>query len=201
MALSEQEIIRREKLQSLRNLGINPYPANLFPVNHTSKQIKESFEEGKKVIVAGGDKMSSIVDYGDRTTCIIFGDGAGAVLLEANTEGYGVLDSILRSDGAGCAHLHMKAGGSLKPPSMETVAAKEHFIFQDGQPVFKFAVKGKRYTGNFEVHHLDGKVKCHAFDFKPGQFDLDMPYVLSIDREARMWDFPSLDGNGFDEEG
>ena len=63
---------------------------------------------------------------------------------------------------------------------------------------FKFAVKGKRYTGNFEVHHLDGKVKCHAFDFKPGQFDLDMPYVLSIDREARMWDFPSLDRNGFD---
>src|SRR5215813_9829422 len=67
----------------------------------------------KKVVVAGGDKMSSIVDYSDRATCIIFGDGAAAVLLEANTEGYGVQDSILRSDGAGCTHLHMKAGGSL----------------------------------------------------------------------------------------
>jgi 3-oxoacyl-[acyl-carrier-protein] synthase-3 len=96
----------------------------------------------KKVIVAGGDKMSAIVDYSDRTTCIIFGDGAGAVLLEANTEGYGVLDSILKSDGAGCNHLHMKAGGSLRPASAETVANKEHFIYQEGQPVFKAAVKG-----------------------------------------------------------
>jgi 3-oxoacyl-[acyl-carrier-protein] synthase-3 len=96
----------------------------------------------KKVIVAGGDKMSSIVDYSDRTTCIIFGDGAAAVLLEASTEGYGVLDSILKSDGAGCQHLHMKAGGSLRPASVETVANKEHFIYQEGQPVFKAAVKG-----------------------------------------------------------
>jgi 3-oxoacyl-[acyl-carrier-protein] synthase-3 len=96
----------------------------------------------KKVIVAGGDKMSSIIDYSDRTTCIIFGDGAGAVLLEANTEGYGVLDSILRSDGAGCQHLHMKAGGSLRPATAETVANKEHYIYQEGQPVFKAAVKG-----------------------------------------------------------
>jgi 3-oxoacyl-[acyl-carrier-protein] synthase-3 len=96
----------------------------------------------KKVVVAGGDKMSSIVDYSDRTTCIIFGDGAGAVLLEPNTEGYGVLDSILRSDGSGCQHLHMKGGGSLRPASAETVANKEHYIYQEGQPVFKFAVKG-----------------------------------------------------------
>jgi 3-oxoacyl-[acyl-carrier-protein] synthase-3 len=94
------------------------------------------------VIVAGGDKMSSIVDYSDRTTCIIFGDGGAAVLLEANTEGYGVQDSILRSDGAGCPHLHMKAGGSLRPATAETVANKEHFIYQEGQPVFKAAVKG-----------------------------------------------------------
>ncbi len=96
----------------------------------------------KKVVVVGADKMSAIVDYTDRTTCILFGDGAGAVLLEPNYEGYGVLDSILRSDGSGGPYLHMKAGGSLKPASAETVANKEHFIYQDGQPVFKAAVKG-----------------------------------------------------------
>lgn len=96
----------------------------------------------KKVVVCGADKMSAIVDYTDRTTCIIFGDGAGAVLLEPNTEGLGVLDSILRSDGSGCQFLHMKAGGSLRPASIETVNAKQHYIYQDGQPVFKFAVKG-----------------------------------------------------------
>jgi len=96
----------------------------------------------KKVVVVGADKMSAIVDYSDRTTCVLFGDGAGAVLLEPNTEGYGVLDSILRSDGSGANYLHQKAGGSLRPASMATVAAKEHFIYQDGQPVFKFAVKG-----------------------------------------------------------
>lgn len=96
----------------------------------------------KKVVVVGADKMSSIIDYSDRATCIIFGDGAGAVLLEPNTEGYGVNDSILRSDGAGCPHLHMKAGGSLRPATYETVANKEHFAYQEGQPVFKAAVKG-----------------------------------------------------------
>jgi 3-oxoacyl-[acyl-carrier-protein] synthase III len=96
----------------------------------------------KKVIVVGADKMSAIVDYSDRTTCIIFGDGAGAVLLEPNTEGYGVLDSILKSDGTGAPHLHMKGGGSLRPSSAETVANKEHYIYQEGQSVFKFAVKG-----------------------------------------------------------
>lgn len=96
----------------------------------------------KKVVVVGADKMSAIVDYTDRTTCILFGDAAGAVLLEPNTDGFGVLDSILKTDGIGKEYLHQKAGGSLKPASMETVAAKEHFIFQDGQPVFKFAVKG-----------------------------------------------------------
>jgi 3-oxoacyl-[acyl-carrier-protein] synthase III len=96
----------------------------------------------KKVVVCGADKMSSIIDYNDRATCIIFGDGAGAVLLEPNEEGYGVLDSILRSDGSGCQYLHMKAGGSKKPASIETVMAKEHYVYQEGQPVFKFAVKG-----------------------------------------------------------
>jgi len=96
----------------------------------------------KKVVVVGGDKMSSIVDYSDRTICVLFGDGAGAVLLEPNYEGYGILDSILRSDGSGGSVLHMKAGGSLRPSTYETVANKEHYIFQEGQSVFKFAVKG-----------------------------------------------------------
>lgn len=96
----------------------------------------------KKVIVVGADKMSSIIDYTDRTTCIIFGDGAGAVLLEANEEGFGMQDSILKSDGSGRQYLHMKAGGSVKPATAETVLAKEHFVYQEGQAVFKFAVKG-----------------------------------------------------------
>lgn len=95
----------------------------------------------KKVIVIGADKMSSIINYEDRATCIIFGDGAGAVLLEPNTDGYGVMDSILRSDGAGRAYLHQKAGGSAKPATIETVMNKEHYVYQEGQTVFKFAVK------------------------------------------------------------
>lgn len=96
----------------------------------------------KKVIVVGVDKMSAIIDYTDRATCIIFGDGAGAVLLEPTNDGSGVLDSILRSDGSGRHYLHMKAGGSVKPATVETVMAKEHFAYQEGQAVFKFAVKG-----------------------------------------------------------
>ncbi|MCF8371061.1 MAG: ketoacyl-ACP synthase III [Bacteroidales bacterium] len=95
----------------------------------------------KKVIVVGADKMSSIADYTDRTTCIIFGDAAGAVLIEPNSNGYGIQDSILRSDGSGRIHLHQKAGGSVKPASHETVDAREHYIYQEGQAVFKFAVK------------------------------------------------------------
>ncbi|MFC4262246.1 beta-ketoacyl-ACP synthase III [Ferruginibacter yonginensis] len=96
----------------------------------------------KKIIIVGSDKMSSIVDYTDRTTCVIFGDGAAAVLLEPNMEGLGLVDSILKSDGSGRNFLHMKAGGSVKPSSVETVMAKEHYIYQEGQTVFKFAVKG-----------------------------------------------------------
>ena len=96
----------------------------------------------KKVIVVGADKMSSIIDYTDRTTCIIFGDGAGAVLLEPSNDENGVLDSVLKSDGSGRQHLHMKAGGSVKPSTIETVLAREHYVYQEGQSVFKFAVKG-----------------------------------------------------------
>lgn len=94
----------------------------------------------KKVIVIGVDKMSSIIDYTDRTTCVIFGDGAGAVLLEPDQSGSGIVDSILRSDGSGRVHLHQKAGGSVLPASHETVDAKQHFVYQEGQAVFKFAV-------------------------------------------------------------
>ena len=94
-----------------------------------------------KVIVVGCDKMSAIVDYTDRTTCVLFGDGAGAVLLEPSLDDHGIMDYILRSDGSGGEFLKMKAGGSLHPASHETVDAREHYVYQDGQPVFKKAVK------------------------------------------------------------
>ncbi|MBC9794600.1 beta-ketoacyl-ACP synthase III [Sinomicrobium weinanense] len=94
----------------------------------------------KKVLLIGADKMSSIIDYTDRTTCIIFGDGAGAVLFEPNEEGLGLQDEYLRSDGQGRAYLNMEAGGSLLPASEETVKNKQHFVHQDGKTVFKFAV-------------------------------------------------------------
>jgi len=96
----------------------------------------------KKVVVVGADMMSSIIDYEDRATCVIFGDGAGAVLLEGSPENEGVLDSVFYGDGAGRQFLHMKAGGSLNPASHESVDQKAHFVFQDGRPVFKAAIKG-----------------------------------------------------------
>jgi 3-oxoacyl-[acyl-carrier-protein] synthase-3 len=105
----------------------------------TGAQFIESGKH-KKVLVVGGDKMSSIINYQDRTTCIIFGDGCGAVLLEPNEEGLGVQDSILRSDGSGRNYLGQKAGGSARPASAETVANNEHVVHQEGQAVFKFAV-------------------------------------------------------------
>lgn len=94
----------------------------------------------KKVLLIGADKMSSIIDYTDRSTCIIFGDGAGAVLFEPNTEGLGLQDEMLRSNGEGRDFLKIEAGGSLMPASEETVAGKKHFVHQDGKTVFKFAV-------------------------------------------------------------
>lgn len=96
----------------------------------------------KKVIVIGADKMSSITDYTDRNTCILFGDASAAVLLEPNYDGYGVVDSILHIDGSGREALYMKGGGSLNPPTHETVDKKMHYIYQDGKAVFKVAVKG-----------------------------------------------------------
>lgn len=94
----------------------------------------------KKVVVVGADKMSSIIDYTDRNTCVLFGDAACAVLLEPNEDGLGIIDERLYSDGAGKKHLHMKAGGSRKPATPETVAAREHYVYQEGRQVFKFAV-------------------------------------------------------------
>ncbi len=94
----------------------------------------------KKVIVVGTDKMSSITDYTDRTTCPLFGDASGAVLLEPTTEEFGIMDYIFRTDGSGRKFLHQKAGGSVRPASHDTVDAKEHYIYQEGQSVFKFAV-------------------------------------------------------------
>lgn len=100
----------------------------------------------KKVVIIGMDVMSSIIDYTDRTTCIIFGDGGGGVMLEPNTEGYGIKDAILRADGSGRQYLHMKAGGSLRPPTAETVARREHYVYQEGKHVFRYAVNGMTTT-------------------------------------------------------
>ena len=111
----------------------------LYALTTASKFIESG--SYKKVIVVGCDKMSSIIDYTDRTTCVLFGDGAGAALLEPNSEGYGIIDYILKSDGNGAEFLKLKAGGSLFPASHKTVDAKEHYIYQDGQPVFKKAVQ------------------------------------------------------------
>lgn len=106
----------------------------------------------KKVIVIGADKMSSIIDYEDRSTCIIFGDGGGAVLLEPNEEGFGVIDSVLHSDGDGRKYLHMPGGGSVNPASKKTVENKMHYVQQDGQPVFKAAVKN---MADVSVHIME----------------------------------------------
>lgn len=94
----------------------------------------------KKVVIVGADMMSRIIDYTDRTTCVIFGDGAGAVLLEPSKDDNGIQDFILHSDGHGVQHLHMKAGGSLKPASHDTVNDRQHYVYQEGQAVFKHAV-------------------------------------------------------------
>lgn len=113
----------------------------------------------KKVVVVGADKMSSIIDYTDRTTCVLFGDGAGAVLLEASEDENGIIDHIHKCDGTGGEFLCMKAGGSLNPASHETVDAKQHYVFQDGKPVFKAAVTGMADV-SYEImqrNNLEGK--------------------------------------------
>jgi 3-oxoacyl-[acyl-carrier-protein] synthase-3 len=94
----------------------------------------------KKIVVVGADKMSSIIDYKDRATCVLFGDGAGAVLIEAQQNGYGIMDTLIRSDGSGMIHLHQKAGGSRMPATTETVAKRLHYVHQEGAAVYKFAI-------------------------------------------------------------
>jgi 3-oxoacyl-[acyl-carrier-protein] synthase III len=94
----------------------------------------------RKVVVVGADKMSSIIDYTDRATCVLFGDAAGAVLLEPDTNGFGIIDALVRSDGSGMIHLHQKAGGSRMPPTAETVAKRLHYVHQEGAAVYKFAI-------------------------------------------------------------
>jgi len=137
----------------------------------------------KKVIIIGVDFMSSIIDYTDRTTCVIFGDGGGAVLLEPNGE-YGIEDSVFKGDGEGRHFLHMKAGGSLKPPSVETVVAREHYVFQDGRPVFKAAVKGM--TATFKTLLERNKLNQNDIDWLvPHQANMRI-----INSVADMLDFP-----------
>ncbi|NOT36923.1 MAG: ketoacyl-ACP synthase III [Saprospiraceae bacterium] len=123
----------------------------------------------KKVIVIGCDMMSSIIDYTDRATCIIFGDGGGAVLLEPCEDGTGIIDSEFHGDGSGAKYLHMKAGGSLKPASLETVTAKEHYVYQEGKAVFKSAINGMVDTikkvcknNNLQLEDIDWLVPHQA---------------------------------------
>jgi 3-oxoacyl-[acyl-carrier-protein] synthase-3 len=125
----------------------------LYALNTASKYIESG--SYKKVVVVGAEKMSSIVDYQDRATCPIFGDGAGAVMIEPTTEDIGIIDSKLQSDGVGRVHLHQKAGGSAKPASHETIDAREHYIYQEGQPVFKWAVS-KMADVSVEVMERNG---------------------------------------------
>ena len=116
----------------------------LFALSTVAKYIESG--KYKKIILIGADKISTFVDYSDRATCPIFGDGAGAVLVEPNTENYGVIDEMLRVDGSGRKYLYQKAGGSSYPATMETVVNRQHFIYQDGQPVFKAAVSNMSET-------------------------------------------------------
>ena len=138
----------------------------------------------KKVAVIGMDVMSSIIDYEDRATCVIFGDGGGGVMLEPSANGRGLVDSILKGDGAGRVYLHMVAGGSAKPPSLETVENKEHFVYQEGRPVFKAAVKGMTDSvtkllerNNLDLSDIDWLVPHQA----------NMRIINSV---AEMLDFP-----------
>ena len=128
---------------------------------HAFKTASLYIESGfcKKMLVVSGEKMSSIIDYTDRNTCPLFGDGAAAVLLEPCADGNGLQDAILRSDGVGKEFLHMKAGGSLRPASIETVTAREHYVYQDGKNVFKWAVSKMADVSieMMERHGLDPK--------------------------------------------
>ena len=146
--------------RSIRNIGSFDIQAACSGFLYALTTGTQFIESGKykKVIVVGADKMSAIVDYTDRTTCVLFGDGAGAVLLEPAEEGFGILDAILRSDGSGQAHLIQRAGGSRYPPTHETIEKKGHYIYQDGPSVFKFAVKNMADVSAeiMQRNHLSG---------------------------------------------
>lgn len=132
-------ICDKVNIRNIQSFDVNAACSGfLFALDIATKFIENGSK--KKVIVVGAEKMSSIVDYTDRTTCVLFGDASAAVLLEPTTEDFGVKDSLLKTDGFGRAHLHMKAGGSVKPATHETIDAREHYIYQEGQPVFKHAV-------------------------------------------------------------
>jgi len=127
----------------------------------------------KMVVVVGADKMSSIVDYTDRSTCIIFGDGSGAVLLEPTEDDTGIIDSVLKSDGVGRHHLYQKAGGSAYPANEKTVAAGEHFLYQDGKTVFNSHIK---QYGNRTVHLRNWCSNTWAIDTWDGAYTLNGAY-------------------------
>jgi 3-oxoacyl-[acyl-carrier-protein] synthase-3 len=138
----------------------------------------------KKVILVGADMMSAITDYTDRTTCPLFGDGAGAVLIEPVEEGLGIRDSILQADGAGVKHLLMKAGGSARPASHETVDNREHFVFQEGQAVFKVAVS-KMADVSIEIMKSNGLTPENLNWLVPHQANMRI-----IEAVARRMDIP-----------
>ena len=154
----------------------------LFALNTAARYIESGAY--KKIIVVGADKMSSIVDYTDRSTCILFGDASGAVLVEPNDEGMGVQDTILRSDGAGAEFLYQAAGGSLRPATHDTVDAKQHFIYQNGRPVFKAAVSGMAGVVQ-EIIAKNGLSPNDIAWVVPHQANLRI-----IEAVARMADFP-----------
>lgn len=159
----------------------------------------QMIESGRyeKVLVIGSDVMSSIMDYTDRNTCVLFGDAAGAVLLEpCREEGYGILDYVQRINGAGGVHLHMKAGGSRKPATLETVQNKEHYVYQEGKQVFKFAVTEMASVSVqiLERNGLEGKdiayfvphqANLRIIEASANRMGIDMSkVVINIDRYA-----------------
>lgn len=128
-------------LKNAWSFDINAACSGFVFALHTASKFIEAGTH-KKIIVVGAEKMSMMVDYTDRTTCVLFGDGAGAVLLEPTTEEIGIMDGIMKTDGIGMQWLHQKGGGAVKPASQETIDNKEHFVYQEGQSVFKYAVVG-----------------------------------------------------------
>tara|TARA_B110000483_G_scaffold47369_1_gene59039 strand:+ start:7028 stop:8062 length:1035 start_codon:yes stop_codon:yes gene_type:complete len=154
----------------------------LFSLTTASKFIETGVH--KKIIVVGADMMSSIVDYEDRATCIIFGDGAGAVMLEPSEDDCGIQDSLLKADGSGRQYLHMKAGGSLHPATLETVTAREHFAYQEGRTVFKHAVSGMVDTMK-EVMERNGLTRDDINWVVPHQANQRI-----IEYVGNMFDFP-----------